>query len=96
MAQSGQLRGALTGYDGYTLYGETFGEEYGVPDLDTSTGNESLTRHLAQHVPRNNWALQADRNLGMPAHQGNTQGSTGLAYLRKNVLHQGSSGPGLW
>ena len=42
MTLAGQLGGALTGYDGYTFHGETFGEEYGIPDLDTSTGNETL------------------------------------------------------
>ena len=96
MALAGQLGGALTGYDGHTFHGETFREEYGIPDLHPSTGDKMLTRHLAQHVPGENRALQADRNLRMPAYQGNAQLMTGLAHLRKNVLHQGSGGPGLW
>jgi hypothetical protein len=96
MALAGQAGGALTGYDGHTFHGETFGEEYGIPNLDPSTGDETLTRYLAQHVSGENRAFQADRNLCMPAYQGNTQPVTGLAHLRKNVLYQGSGGPGLW
>src|SRR5262245_32085370 len=96
MALAGQLGGALTGHDGHTFYRETFSEEYGIPDLYPSTGDETLTRHLTQHVPRENRALQADRNLCMSAYQGDAQLVTGLAHLRKNVLHHDGSGPGLW
>src|SRR5215510_13471802 len=96
MTLAGQVSSVLTGYNGYAFHGETFGEEYGIPNLDTSTGDKMLTRNLAQHVPGENRALQADRNLCMPTHQGNTQLVTGLAHLRKNVLYQSSGGPGLW
>ena len=41
-------------------------------------------------------ALQANRNLCMPSHQGNPQALTGLPNLCKNVLHQGGCGRSLW